>query len=62
MKVMDQRRVNMAAKKLVLLYPEAQPITPKQKFKSTDFVGIMILRVLCDLLLSRNQPQKLADY
>jgi hypothetical protein len=35
--------------------------TPKQKFKNTDFVDIMISNVLCDFPFSRNHSLKSAD-
>jgi hypothetical protein len=37
------------------------PKPPKTEIKNTDFVGIMISKVLRDFAFSRNQPLKLAD-
>jgi hypothetical protein len=37
------------------------PNPPKLKFKKTDFVDVIISKVLHDFPFSRNPPQKLAD-
>jgi hypothetical protein len=41
--------------------PPLPELPQNQNFKNTDFVHIMISKVLCDLPFSQNQPLKSAD-